>query len=347
VRSLARYAVTNAVTRAMLPDLLTKQDFEAILRAGPVPEAWKALRKTAWGGWLAEDAPLDPMSVEKQLREGTAHRFNASIRMLKGAPKKVGALLLSRWELDSLEFALRLWHGKDPSLEAFLSCPPFVHGIPVIEIIRAQTLDEVTEALRHTPYVKPLHNSAARYQEKRSIFYVEVALEKDYYRRLLDAVKALGGIDAREGARIIGADIDLLNLAWLARLFQYYKIPAAEFPDVIVPGPSALSKELAQPAALTPDAFNALSTRFLATRMTGEGRSLSSPEQVSLLEYLVSEMSVAEARRLLARFPFSITGIFSFYLLLRVELKNLVSLFAAKACGINEADISTRLYGLG
>lgn len=331
----------------MLPDLLTKQDFEAILRSGAIPEAWKALRKTVWGNLLPEDAPPDPMSVEKQFREGIAHRFNASIRMLKGAPKDVGALLLSRWELDSLEFALRLWHGRDPSLEAYLSCPPFVHGIPLVEIIRAQTIDEVALALRHTPYAKPLSTSAARYQEEKTIFHVEVALEKDYYRRLLAGVRALGGTDAREGARIVGADIDMLNLTWLARLFQYYKIPAAGLAEAVVSGPSALSKELAGPAALTPDTFAVLSSRFLADRLAVESGSLSNLEQVSRLEYVVSEMAVVEARRLLARYPFSITGVFSFYLLLRVEQKNLISLFAAKACGASESDIAARLYGLG
>ncbi len=329
----------------MLTNLLTKQDFEAILRAGSVPEAWQALHKTAWSDSIEEDAPRDPLSVEKRLREGTAARFGASIRMLRGAPQKVGELLLSRWELDSLEAILRLWHGKDPSLESFLACPPLVHGIPTVEIVGAETIAEVARALRHTPYAEPIRMSSARYQEKHSLFPIEMALERDYYRRLLAAVKGLGGSDAREGVRIVGADIDMLNLTWLARVFQYHEVTPADLAEIIVPGPSALSKELAAPA-LTQETFARLSSRFLGPQRTGEGRNLSSLEQISLLEYIVGEMTAAEARKLLARFPFSITGVFSFYLLLRVELKNLVTLFAGKASGLTESDLASRLYGL-
>ena len=346
MRSLARYAVTNAVTRAMLSELLTKQDFAALLRAASVQDTWNALRKTAWGSELPEDGKLDPLSVEKRLRETTALRFKRSIRMLTGPPENVAALLLSRWELDNLEFALRLWHGKDPSLEALLSYPLFVHEIPVVEIIAAQTIDEVALALRHTPYLEPLSASAGRYKEKHSIFYVEVALEKDYYHRLLVAIGALGGMDAREGERIVGAEIDMLNLSWLARLLQYYEVPASDLADAMIPGPSDLSRQLATPG-LTPGTLDELSGRFLSDRLSKEGRGLSSLEQVSLLEYLVSEMAVVVAHNLLARYPFSITCVFSFYLLKRVELKNLCAVFAGKACGLSENDISTRLYGLG
>lgn len=346
MKSLARYAVTNAVSRAMLSDCLTREDFGAILRAGSVAEAWKALRKTAWGHGLAEDAKLDPLSLEKQLREWTAQRFSRSIKMLSGAPKAVGAVLLSRWELENLEFALRLWHGKDPSLEAFLSYPLFVHKIPVVEILAAESIDDVALALRHTPYAEPLSESTAQYKERHSIFYVEVALEKDYYRRLLKAVSDLGGRDAREGKKIVGADIDMLNLTWLARLLQYYDVPAPNLAEIMVPGPSPLSKELAS-TGLTPGTFDELSSRYLAGQLKTEGNNLSNLEQVSLLEYLVSEMAVKEARRMLVGFPFSITCVLSFYLLLRVELKNLIVLFAGKASGVSESAIVAHLYGLG
>ena len=69
--------------------------------------------------------------------------------------------------------------------------------------------------------------------------------------------------------------------------------------------------------------------------------------QIALLENVVNQMAVAEARKLLAGYPFSITGVFAFYLLLRIELKNLIALFAGKESGLNEEAIRKYLYGLG
>lgn len=345
MRSLARYSATNAITRTMLSEILTKQDFEAIVRAPSLEEAWGALTKTAYGDWLPESVRSDPLAIEKLLRETTARRFKRSTRTLKGKPAAAAAMLLSRWELDNLEFALRLWHGKDLALEEFLTYPSFVHAIPLFDITRAETIDEIALTLRATPYFEPVSASAKAYKEKHSILYVEIALEKDYYRRLLEATRALGGKDALDGARVIASETDMLNLSWLVRLLRYYEVQTSEFHEFMIPGPSAISRQLAS-ADLTSDALDDMSSRFLVEKLSTEDKGLSSLERASLLEYMGSEMAVDVARSLLAGYPFSITCTFSFYLLKRVELRNLCTVFAGKAAGLQEGEIAQRLYGL-
>ena len=345
MRSLARYGVTNAVTRTMLSELLTKEDFDTLVRAPSLEETWLALRKTFYEAWVPQEVRVDPLAMEKLVREATAFRFKRSIRTLKGKPKDVGTLLLARWELDNLEFALRLWHGEDQSLGEILSYPSFVHPIPVFEIVQAETIDEIAVALKDTPYFDPITASAKTYKEKRSIFYVEVALERHYYRRLLDAVRALGGRDAVEGKKIIAAEIDKFNLTWLARLLQYYDLRTQEFREYMIPGPSAISARLAS-ADLTPDTLDDISSSVLAGRFGPEDKGSSSIERVSLLEYMVNEMAVDVARRLLVGYPFRITCTLSFYLLKRVELRNLCTVFVGKASGLSESEISGRLFGL-
>ena len=54
MRSLTRYAVSNAAMRAMLPELLTETDYQGLLHTASVHDAWTALRKTAYGAWLPE-----------------------------------------------------------------------------------------------------------------------------------------------------------------------------------------------------------------------------------------------------------------------------------------------------
>jgi len=341
MRSLARYAVTNAVTRTMLSELIASDELEEILRAGTSQETWSALRKTAYGSWIMQDVPTDVLAIEKTLREVSAVRFKRSIRSLKGEPLDVGNLLLSRWDLDNLEFALRLWHGKDPGLEKYLTHPCFACDIPVFDITRSETIDEIALALRHTPYFESVSSSVKKYKESQSVFYVELALEKDYYYRLLQAVHRLGGSDAYEGTRIIAAEIDMLNLAWLRRLIQYYEIESSECADMLIPAPSDVYRHLTAPD------FSVESLDGLGAQFVREGSgTLSGLERASALEHMVGEMAVDAARRLLAGYPFSITCVLAFYLLKRIELKNLCVVFSGKAAEVEVNEIAQRLSGV-
>jgi V/A-type H+-transporting ATPase subunit C len=345
MRSLARYAATNALTRTMLSELLSGGEFESMIRSESLPGAWLALRKTSYGAWLPEEPPGDILAIEKAFRETTAKRFRRSIHALRGAPREVGLLLLSRWDLDNLEFSLRLWHGKDKKLQRFLTFPSFVDEVPVYDIVEAETLEEIGLLLRTTPYVEPVTASLAAYRERKSVFYVELALERDYYRRLLAASGALGGADANLARRIVGAEIDLVNLAWLSRLVDYYKIGTGDLHTFVIPGPSTISKHLAE-RGLSPDRLKELRSEALAGRVTKDVEARFEAGSVSMLETLVGETVVETARNTLSGYPFSIGCVFAFYLLKRTELRNLNTVFAGKWLGTEESEITKRLYGL-
>jgi vacuolar-type H+-ATPase subunit C/Vma6 len=346
MKSLARYAVANAVTRTMLSELLTREDFDSIIRTGSIEEALIALGRTSYGDYIPEDISPDELAIEKVLREVTAARFRRASRHLKGKPAEVGRLLLSRWEIDNLEFALRLWHGRDASLDEYISYPSFVYDIPIYQITAAESIDQVALALRNTPYIEPIVASSAAYKTKGSIFYVELALESDYYARLLGAIAALGGHDRKDGERMIASEIDLLNLAWLARLVQYYEVRDTEVHEFMIPGPSQISHRLSAPGEAG-EALTDISSELLEGRAAAEGRPAFSLERLSMLERMVGEMGVTTARGLLAGYPFRITSTIAYYILSRIELKNLSTVFVGKASGMTDSAITQRLHGLG
>ena len=345
MKSLGRYAATNALTRTMLSELLTGPQFENIVHSGSAAGAWLALRKTSYEQWVPEDPPSEILEIEKIFREETARRFRRSTRALQGAPLEVGDLLLSRWDVDNLEFALRLWHGKDTRLQKFLTYPCFVDDIPVYDVVEAKSLEEIGVLLAHTPYVEPVTASTTAYNERKSVFYVELAVERDYYRRLLAAASHLGGSDARVAERIVGSEIDLVNLAWLSRLIDYYKIDPDKLHGFMIPGPTPVSRRLAEPG-LDAERLMHLRSEVLAGRAGKEVEARLDPASVSLLETMVGEAVVETAGNALTGYPFSIGCVFAFYLLKRTELRNLNTVFAGKWLGMDETEILSRLYGL-
>jgi V/A-type H+-transporting ATPase subunit C len=345
MKSLARYAATNALTRTMLSELVSRAEYESIIHSGSVGGAWLALRKTAYRTWVPEEPPGDLLEIERVFREVTARRFKRSIRELSNEPREVAQLLLSRWDLDNLEFALRLWHGRDRGLQKFLTYPSFVHEIPVYNIVEAESLEEIGLALRNTPYLEPVTQSLAPYRTRKSIFFVEVALERDYYRRLLERSAELGGADWKLAQKIIGAEIDLVNLSWLTRLLEYYHMEPGALHQSMIPGPSAITRRLAEPG-LTMEKLKRLRSELVTDRIGGNGEGQAGLDSISFLEALVGDLAVETASSTLAGYPFSIGCVFAFHILKRIELRNLNTAFTGKWLGSEEAEISRKLYGL-
>jgi vacuolar-type H+-ATPase subunit C/Vma6 len=344
MRSLARYAETNAITRALLSELLTAQDFADLVHAPSSREAWSILGRTSYEALLPDLPESDPLAVDALLRGATAGRFSRGIRALRGKPGMVGEVLLSRWELDDLERALRLWHSKDTGLERHFSSLPSFYAISISDVLAAESIGGVAEALKGTPYPGPVHGSVQAYEAEGSVFYVEVALEKDYYRRLLASLAALGRSDALEAERMVATEVDLLNLSWLARL-RRGEAPEKSIRACLIPGPSLLTRRLAG-SDLSADTLAEASRQFLGGKNAGEGQGTRDLDQIAFLESMLADMAAGMARRLLGGFPFSITCIVAFYLLTRLELRNLSIVFTGKAIGADEGKIREKLHGL-
>ncbi len=345
MRSLARYSEANAIIRANLSSLLTKSQLDEILRTGTFLDSWNALKSTAYAAWLPEMAAPAPLAVERTLKDATALRFKRAIRSLKGRAGEVGALLLSRWELDDLHDALRAWHAKDAAYAPLIPSVDFGNDVPFREIARADTLEAVGALLGKTPYAKPILETARIYRETHSLFHLEIALEKGHYRRLIAAIQDLGGHDAGHGLRLIAAEIDLVNLSWLSRCASYYEAPATLLREAMIPNVSALASKL-EKTGFSAEDIAEMSLEYLSELAGDQGGKAPGLERIALLESFVIEAAADAARRELAGFPFCIACVIAFYFLLRTEFRNLRGIFAGLAAGYSPEELSGRLCGI-
>ncbi|MGD8628822.1 MAG: hypothetical protein PVH52_07040, partial [bacterium] len=110
-------------------------------------------------------------------------------------------------------------------------------------------------------------------------------------------------------------------------------------------GPSDVSKRLAAPGLSDQD-LKDIRGDFLGGRTAEGGGGASQLESIAMIEGMVREMAVDAAHRSLTGYPFSIGCVFAFYLLKRLEFKNLQTVFVAKSIGPAAGDVGARLYGL-
>lgn len=343
--ALSRYCESNAVAHAILPRLLTREDYAALARGPTVQESWNTLRKTAYGAWLPEETAPDALGLERRLREVTAIWLHESTRRLHGRAAAVGRLLLARWELDHVQFSLRLWHGKDAHFEALLGFPLFLNQVAPVAMVSAESLEDLARVLEKTPYARPLRESAARYRQSGSILYPELALERDYYGRLLAAAGALGGSDGRTAVRLVSDEIDGLNVSWLSRLHAYHQVPEDRIGELLIPGPSPLSRQAGRPGA-DYEALAGPANALMAPYADLGGGHVPAADRAALLERALDELAIARARAGLRSYPFSIAGVFAFQRILRTELGNLCRVFTGKRFGVGNQELLDRIRGV-
>lgn len=332
MKSLSRYAVANTVVRARLSNLLTGRDFESIAQAGSLEDAWGVLTRTSYGEILPAWSGQSVYEIDALLHNASGRRFQDAARPLRDPAGGAGAILLSRWDLDVLEYALRLWHAGEPGPGNAGGYGTFVNSFSPDAVTALENLEDAVQLLKHTPFARPIQRASEDYAAKHSLFPVENALERDYYRRLFDALNRLGGQDGRDARAMIGAEVDLLNLACLARLLNYYDVIPEDFHAYVIPSGSPASKRLLQRGMSVENIFDLL-TRAMAGVPGAAGPQPAPVEQISLLENALNEIMSASARRALVGYPFSFKSVLAFYILTRIELRALRSLIAAKNMG--------------
>lgn len=99
-------------------------------------------------------------------------------------------------------------------------------------------------------------------------------------------------------------------------------------------------------ADFQPQDLTAMARGIVGARGNIDVSALAPMERVGLLETIAGEVAVDSARNSMAGFPFRITCLIAYALLLRLELRNLCGLFAGKAAGLNEAALASHLAGL-
>ena len=204
MRSLARYAVANTVVRSRLSGLLKAAQYEALTRSSR-EEAWNLLLGTPFGEKLPAWSGQNIYEIEAVLHNASASYFQGVVHALSGYTGEAGRHLLSRWDLDLLEYALRLWHGKEGDAGIINGYRGFVNTFSTEAVVSAETLEDLVQALKRTVYVEVIERAKSLYSQRHSLFYLENALEKDFYQRLLSRVVSLGGSDGGEARAMVDA----------------------------------------------------------------------------------------------------------------------------------------------
>jgi len=344
MQQLVKYSFANAKIRAMLSYLLEPAVFSLLLETKDIYDLFEALKKTPYREIIekVDQDNFDLRKLEKELVQADI----AAYRKVYGAlstqhEKQFVWLLLARYELENLKVVLRIWYKKTQlDLNDFISERNICSQIDFSMIIRAVTIEEVILLLDQTPYFKPLLKVKDKFKERNSSFYLEAALDFDYYTRLNEQVDLFSSLDKKAARRIMGVAVDIENINWLIRSRKYYSLGAVEMLEWVIPGGKRITKDTARQYYAT-DGL----TKILESASLGPYARIKdlAEENAVLIESFLYDFFSREVKTALSGFPFTIGTVMGYLILKHQETRNIISLLNAKNYGWKKQEVEPLL----
>ena len=332
MEAVREYGYINAKVRAMRSRFLTESVYRSLASARDAKEVASQLGATRYRDAFNSVDIQSPEAVEQALERVEIGELKAIEKFSRSDSQKMVRVLLERYDAERLKAVLRLWHTKAKPSESSIA-EPSVLPIPFDAILSAQQFGQIIDLLEGTPFQEALIQSSAAYEERKTLFPVELAIDRSLFGRIWKAGMALNHRDRMIVRRLVGIEIDLKNLDWISRFRNYYKLPFIEIRELLLENGSRLTAESLQKMASEgriTDAYTRV-TRGTGVPTPDSGASTS---QLDVMERFLAHVLLSEAKRAFRGNPLSIGSILGYFYCLRIETRNLKILFAGKRYGL-------------
>ncbi|MCF7942654.1 MAG: V-type ATPase subunit [Spirochaetia bacterium] len=249
------YTYINARIHGLISKLLTEEDFAGMDRTGSVQEVLHILRSTRYST-LADiyTTTGDIKLVELELQNDHRRVFQD---LRKHSPEQLYPIIdafAAGLDYQVLKESIRLWFDQSirkRSISDFISYIPHTtswHGVTPSAIINASSMDGLLAVIRKTrlqEHIPALEEELQQVSDSRSLFYLELTIDRGYCMGLTDAAAQLRGVDRTIEEQLIAEEIDARNGTRVLRYPTLFsQIPAqwsrgeaeAHVQRVLIPG---------------------------------------------------------------------------------------------------------------
>ena len=242
------YSGLTTKIRAMQAKLLTQADYETISGFTDVVQVVEFLKtKPAYAVYMdqLELAHLHRGDIEKMLYQSLYNDYTRIFRFAGIDQKKFLKIYWKKYEVSVINYCLRIvfnHYDKPYDLDYKKEFFDKYSKLSIDKLITSTNIDELVDNLRGSEYyeaLKPIRDSGAA-----TLFDYDQALElyyfTNYWRR---GRKVFSGKSRERFSRDVGIKMDLMNIQWVYRAKQYYRMLPAEIYALTLPYHFHLSTE--------------------------------------------------------------------------------------------------------
>ncbi len=334
-----RFAAVNTKIRALESHLLKPEDYDALLEMETLSEMVAYLKlRTSYQEYLevVQDKSVNIDMLEVVFKRAMFKRIQGLIHYFTDAYKQLFKTLFMRYEIEDLKLFIRALIRKEDLSQILehLVILGINKNIDYTQLKRVNTLEGLLEAIKGTPYCDLIEYYMDEVPQKR-IFYMEMNLDRFYFKKLLEQVKKLESSDSAVLSEILGRNTDILNLQWIYRGRKFFGLSAEELLNYTLLGGHALKyrqlKELCYAKSME-DAIGLIRSGpygFLV-----EGRDFEIFMELDMERYIYDEfMKLKKNNRM------NIIESMVYMHQLEYEVRDLFTIFEAKRYGLKKAEV--------
>ena len=346
---VSTFGFINAKLRGRLSKMIPDETYAQMMDASSLEETVRILASTSYAtAAQVYQETGDLLMTELEIRrveENSLHDAERYARQftVPAVADFMGAILM-RFELENLKNALRLWFERTirgRSVEAklpYLVRGSGISGLSLDTLVNTDSAGDLLILTDSTPFASIFREHLPPVATDRSLFSLEVALDRWYYAILLASAKALGSRDRSLARRLIGIEIDTINVNWVVRRQMFYAKKDNGIGVSLISGGLAVNRGTLEEAMTSRHPYRQL-TRILDDRSglptddptSGDETSgSSSSRSLAFLEKLLQQQLEYECRRILGGYPFSIGIMLAYFTRVRQESRRIVTIINGK-----------------
>lgn len=230
------FSVVNTKLLAMQSKLLKEEDYVRLMELPNMEAQIHYLNtQTHYQGLFRGLLRVDEAELVL-----TQKRYTDLLKLtyyLRGAYERFFEAILLRFEVEEIKLILRGIRNEENATLLKLQSILLDHYSdqhPIFRFDKDTTLPSYIANLKETPYYEVLRPYADD-ESPRTLFYMEMLLDRYYYQRILDAAKDLEKEDRALIREYLGSDIDLQNLEFIYRGKKFYRLIPEEFINLSIP----------------------------------------------------------------------------------------------------------------
>ena len=224
-----KYPNLNSKIKGMYAKRITKNDLEDLIKQNNLKNAILLL-KTKCDIFKNADENIDRLEIESLLEKDQINDILKIQKLLDNKDKEIFEMFLLQYEIKCVKSIFRKLFSDDKKDDIIVQNVKMWTNALFSDIRGIETVQNFYEffgAIKRMKYNKILK----KYQEQENInvFEVENEIDKLYFETLYDTVK-----NEVNSKKIIGSEIDLLNVLWIFRIKKYYNFESEKINQILI-----------------------------------------------------------------------------------------------------------------
>lgn len=341
MNAVSTYGLVNARVRAKRSGLLAASAYKALAAASDLPETLNLLARFKYQTMLERARDHSIESLERLLIQEKVRQILVIKNSSRGPARDIMAMMLSRIDAENVKTILRAWQKSDQSAGNVIECPGLA-VLPIAKMLAAPDLVKFAGYFPDLPFYGAFLKATEGFDRRKSLFEIEVAIDKSIYEAIWNLTGMLSKTDQHIVRRMVGIEIDLKNLDWVARIRKYYLTQIKLTENSLIPNGYRLHYTTLQKMISTGALEDSLE-KIMPGLIPANSSDNDQITALERLEQFLNQALFHEANRLFLEYPLSIGSTIGYYYLIRIESRNIRTLINSKYYKLSSQVILSKL----